>query len=91
MSERRVEKAWLCTLPWLQGPGGLVRAPTRSKARYLGYLNAREAFDDVRITDIQVRRAADYDRHTFRDGTMPKFAEPPATELAGEPVEVGDD
>lgn len=85
MSEGPTDKVWLVSVAWLDGPGGLIRAPTRSKARYKGYLIIRGAFEDVQITEIQVRRAADYDRHRFRDGTMPDFAEAPAT------VEVGDE
>ena len=73
-------KTFFCWVPKLGGDratgnGGLYRAATRSKARYLCYLNVRDCYQDVRFQDIEVSRCRGYDEARFHDGHMPKYAE----------------
>lgn len=70
---------WFCWVPALggtlaNGNGGLHRAATRSKARYLCYLNVRDAGWDVTFADIEVRREPGWDDAQFSDGSMPRYA-----------------
>ena len=74
-------KAWRCWCPRLGGSPdgencGLYRAETRSRAKYLSWLNASEAFDGITLMDIRARRAFDHDTSEFREGVMPRYAEP---------------
>lgn len=57
---------------------GLYRTTSAGKARYLCYLAARDADFNVSVTDVRVRRAPQYDTATFKQGTMPRYAEFPA-------------
>lgn len=72
---------WFCWVPKLGGDvatgnGGLHRAATASKARYLCYLNARDAgYYSITFADIHVRRERAYDSAKFHDGVMPRYAE----------------
>lgn len=50
-------KAWECSLPGWEGYPSIVHAITRSRARYLAFLNGRESCPDLRIIDVRVRRA----------------------------------
>lgn len=59
---------------------GLYRATSASKARYLGYLSARDADFNVCLTDVKVRRWPSHDRAQFVQGSMPSFARFPAPE-----------
>lgn len=75
-------KAWFCWIPryggsLANGKGAMVRATTRSKARYLAYLSALDPLPDLCLIDIKVRREKAYDRAEFRDGVMPRYAEFP--------------
>lgn len=61
------------------GPGqeegcGVIRAATAGKARYSAWLSAKDAFQDMKITEIRVRRAPEFDRLHFRDCSMPRYA-----------------
>lgn len=58
--------------------GGLFRTTSAGRARYLCFLAARDASFDVTLPDVKVRRAPEYDRHSFRNGVMPKYATPSA-------------
>lgn len=74
MSSRR---AFYCWVPCIGGDGedntGVYRAETRSKAKYLCYLNAHDAGFDIGFPDIRVRRAPAFDVSQFNNGTMPEF------------------
>lgn len=57
----RLRKAWEIFVKGLQHDRAIYFAPTASKARYQGYLSAREAYDTIKLTDVRVIRAADRD------------------------------
>jgi hypothetical protein len=65
---------------WTPDAVGLFRAASASKARYLCYLSARDAGWPVLLTDILVRRAAEYDSASFSQGSMPSYARFPTPE-----------
>jgi hypothetical protein len=74
--------AWECWTPSLgmdpdMGQSSLVRAPTRSKARYLHLMAVRESYEDVTFADIRVRRAVGFDDADFSQGVMPKYVHAP--------------
>lgn len=81
---RMAEKAWRCWVPKIDGDPehkcALIRAPTRGRARYLALLSAQDAFPDLSFADMRVRRAPQYDRASFRDGVMPRYADQPEEE-----------
>lgn len=62
---------------------GLYRTASASKARYLTYLSAKDAGFALSLTDVLVRRAPEYDRHTFKQGSMPSYAKAPVSGATG--------
>lgn len=81
MGAERVFVAWVPGIVDGEPPesGGLYRTTSAGKARYKCYLSARDAgFDDVKLSDVRVRRAPEYDGHKFSQGSMPQYATAPA-------------
>ena len=75
--DRKADRAWAAWVLRIGGDPktrcGLVRAPTRSKARYLAYLSCRDVYRDGKNLDIRVRRAPRFDALEFRDCVMARY------------------
>jgi len=58
----RIRKAWHVRPTWSDDPiGDLVYAETAGKARYKSWLDALDVFPEMRITELEVRRAKHLD------------------------------
>jgi hypothetical protein len=77
MGTERVFAAWVPGIIDGTYPDGvgLYRATSASKARYMCYLAATDASFEVKVTDVRVRRAPEYDRAVFKNGVMPRYVE----------------
>jgi hypothetical protein len=80
-----MERAFMCWAPEIvdgtpeDGTVGIYKTANAGKARYLCYLNARDAGFALSLTDVRTRRAPEFDACEFRDGTVPRYIEPART------------
>lgn len=73
-------KAFFCWVPKLggnpeTGNGGIHQAETAGEARYSSYQNAQDAYPEISIIDVRVRRAPVFDGVQHKNGIMPRFIE----------------
>lgn len=69
--EKRVWAAWIPAIS--DNSVGLYRTTSRSKAKYLCFLSARDVGYKVSLTEVKARRRPEFDGSTFRNGVMPEF------------------
>ena len=70
-----MKRAWLCRAPrWFgSDQGGLYKAETAERARYLAHRSALDAGFPIPYRDIRARRAPDLDNVDFTQGIMPMY------------------
>lgn len=61
-------KAFQATIPSLGGDGGIVLEASAGKARYSAYLNAKDVWPGVTLTEVRVKRAPEYDQSVMVGG-----------------------